>query len=196
MKKTLTLLFLFILSFSISAQTYHGKIGTTLGTWYGDDAEDIDDKTFLNPGLLIGFGMTLGEYGDSKRTGFELLYSQKGVKIEDGDVSARIINNYLELSAMTHFLVSDQVSLGAGIYAALLNGVVQTLTIDGDTESDDMDVDDYTDRPFDFGSNFSVKFHLNEQMDIDLRYGLGILGLDEDVDVFNSTIQLSYSYYF
>ena len=193
MKRIITLIFVIFITSTISAQTYQAKLGTSLSSWYGSDVE-TNDMTILNPGILIGGGVTLGDFGDSRRTSVELLYSQKGAKYANNDVSLRYITSYLEINGMTYFLVTDQVSLGAGIYTGFLSSIKAVSVVDGDKETESADVEDWTDRPVDFGSNFGVKFHVNEQMDIDLRYGLGVLGLDEDLEAYNSTIQISFSY--
>ena len=76
MKKLFTTICAALLTFSLSAQTFGGKAGIVSGTWYGEDVES-DDKSIVNPGILIGGSVTWGNFGDSRRTSLELLYSQK-----------------------------------------------------------------------------------------------------------------------
>tara|TARA_B100000902_G_scaffold397153_1_gene460091 strand:- start:1075 stop:1317 length:243 start_codon:yes stop_codon:yes gene_type:complete len=60
----------------------------------------------------------------------------------------------------------------------------------------DVDMNDFN--RIDLGSNFGATFFLNDVINIDIRYSLGILKLDEayDEDLFNNSIQISVSYMF
>jgi|TARA_B110000196_G_C20867227_1_gene530308 hypothetical protein len=193
MKKLIIILFAGLLTFSLSAQQFGVRGGISLASIYGSDADDIDDKTIMNPGIIIG---GFGQFGeDNIRTTVELLYIQKGFKIADDGDYMRAAANYLETNIMGNFFVSDMISLNGGVYLGYLSGVTLIYKIDGDKDSESADLDD-DDRRIDFGSNLGVTFYLNDAMNIDIRYGLGLIGLDEDVDLFNSTIQISFSYAF
>ncbi len=195
MKKLITILFAGLLTLSLSAQQFGAKGGISLASVYGSDADDIDDKTIMNPSLIIG---GFGQFGDDDiRTTIELLFIQKGLKVEDDGDYARLIHNYLDVNAMGNFFVSDAVSLNAGIYLGYFMSGKGVAKVDGDKDTDSYN-DDQMDEfnRMDFGSNFGATFYLNDVMNIDVRYGLGLTQLDEDGDLFNSSVQISFGYLF
>ena len=193
MKKLITILFAGLLTLSLSAQQFGAKGGISLASVYGGDVDD--DLTILNPGIMIGGFGQLGD--DNIRTTVELLFIQKGAKMADDGDYLRLVHNYLDLNVMGNFFVSDAVSLNAGLYLGYFMSGKMVAKFDGDKESESYDDMDGFNR-IDFGSNFGATFYLNDAMNIDVRYGLGLSKLDEDGDgdVYNNSIQISFGYAF
>ena len=97
MKKLFTILFAGLLSLSLSAQQFGAKGGISLASIYGADVDDDDNNlTILNPAIILG---GFGQFGDANiRTTVELLFIQKGAKIEDKGDYLRFVHNYLDLN--------------------------------------------------------------------------------------------------
>lgn len=192
MKKLITLLFASLLTCSLSAQEYGVKGGIALASVYGSDADDIDDKTIMNPGIMIG---GIAQFGDDDiRKTIELLYIQKGARAADDGDYFRLVHNYLDVNFMGNYFTSDAVSLNAGVYLGYFMSGKAVSKFDGDKDTDSYNDDDMDDfNRIDLGSNFGVTFFLDDAISIDVRYSLGILKLDEDgdTDLFNNSIQLS-----
>ena len=205
MKKLFTMLTVVALTTTISfAQTFGAKVGTSLASWYGADVEDAEMKV----GIHVGGFATFGD--DAMRLTTEVVYNQRGVKASDsfddgwGDIvkTEQTINlNYLDVNAIGNYFVSDNLSLNAGIGVGLYMGGTYESKVtylgSSTTDSGSFDSDDGF-RGMDLASNFGLTFYINDVMHIDARYGMGLLSLDEDgdIDIYNSTIQLSFGYAF
>ena len=62
MKKIIISIFSLLVTFTLSAQTYGVKVGSTLSDLWGSESNDLhlDYTTILNPGILIGGSITFG----------------------------------------------------------------------------------------------------------------------------------------
>ena len=196
MKELIIILFAGLLTFSLSAQQFGAKGGVALASVYGSDVDDIENKTIMNPGIMIG---GFGQFGDDNiRTTIELLYIQKGIKLADDGDYYRAIHNYLDANVMGNFFVSDAVSLNGGLYLGYFMSGKHVSKFDGDKDSESYDDDDMDDfNRIDLGSNFGATFFLNDVINIDVRYSLGLLKLDDEGDdLFYNSIQISVGYMF
>ena len=222
MKKIIISIFSLLVTFTLSAQTYGVKVGSTLSDLWGSESNDLhlDYTTILNPGILIGGSITFGGIKYEKydfinhpigETTIELLYSENGWGYIDAPGSittGQTKHQNIQLNGMTYFPVSENFSLGAGIYTAFMLGYDHVL--DGEIINGILIVNDvnvYAKNRFDVGSNFAIKYLLNDNIDLNIRYCLGLLrhfyeeevpGVSDAfwVDLYNGSIQTSVSYYF
>ena len=135
MKKIIISIFSLLVTFTLSAQTYGVKVGSTLSDLWGSESNDLhlDYTTILNPGILIGGSITFGGIKYEKydfivhpigETTIELLYSENGWGVVDAPfphLTGQTKHKNLQLNGMTYFTVSENFSLGAGIYTLALS---------------------------------------------------------------------------
>jgi opacity protein-like surface antigen len=178
-------------------QTIIPKVGLTLSKWSGDDVEDAKFK----PGFTIGAGlnMPLGTGMISLQP--EINYIQKGVKFEEGDISEKYTLNYLEVPVLvkatfgegTKFYVNAGPSVAFG-----LGGKYKWEEGDEDGDGDikfgdeDENSDDfYIEKGTDIGLQLGVGAIIAEKVMIDVRYGLGLTDLYDDISVKNNVLQFT-----
>ncbi|ERP32195.1 porin family protein [Chitinivibrio alkaliphilus] len=172
---------LFVCGFSVSAMdlTLQPKAGLAFTNAWGDDA-DAD--------MIVNFagGVAL-EMGLSEKFSLqpELLWSVKGA--EDGD-ALRL--HYLEIPLLA------KVDLGMPfLYAGPSMGFLLTATYDGETEVGGEDVKDWFET-FDLGIAMGGGVTINDAFEIDARFNLGLLNVDDgrDFDSRNMAIGLFLGY--
>ena len=223
MKKIIISIFLLFIGFNLSAQTYSIKVGTTLSNLWGQDLNSTDwgdYSTILNPGILIGGSITFGGINYEKydfishpigETTIELLYSENGWGVIDATspyLTGQTKHQNLQLNGMTYFPLSENFSLGAGIYTAFMLGydhINAGKIVGGLLVVNDVNV--YAKNRFDVGPNVSTKIRLNDNLALDIRYSLGLLkhfyqepvpgvSVGRWYELYNGSIQTSVSYYF
>ena len=106
--------------------------------------------------------------------------------------------DYLDIGGNANFHINDEFSINIGPYLGVLLGDkgVSKQTYLGVSNSDTFDVDASS---IDFGVNLGFSYWVNDLLQIDARYGLGLISLDDSDDpddVFNRTIQLGVGYLF
>ena len=90
---------------------------------------------------------------------------------------------------MCNFYLSDNSSVNTGFYIAYLT---QAAMIYGENPKEDVDFDVFTDiRRTDFGLNFGASIYVTDVLQLDARYGYGILSVAESHETFNRTIQFT-----
>ena len=198
MKKIFLVLLSLTFTLHLSAQQMGVKAGINYATVVGDDADDSDyilapvfglsSSTELNFGILKG----------------EILYSQKGASFEDEilgiDIKQTMTFNYLEFASAMVFNVAEQVNLHGGIYSGYLLSGQMTIEIDGDKDSESFDDLDELDSRWDLGLNIGGAYVLNDQMQVDLSYRMGLvdfMNVDPvEVEAKHSSLQLGVIYSF
>ena len=195
MKKLFIPFIIVILTTSISfAQTFGVKTGISLASVYGTGTNDLDYLTIINPGFIIGGVTQLGE--GKFRSTTELLYIQKGFKQMDEDFDYyRAIFNYAHLNSTGNLFVSDRFSLNAGIYLEYIVSLKTVSDVDGYRDRETLEFAD-DDRRINFGAVYGATYYITENMNLDLRYGLGLMRLEEDFNVWNNSIEVSFGYAF
>jgi opacity protein-like surface antigen len=164
-------------------ETRFGAKGAVNFSNFGGDSEDTDMKV----GFAIG-GFAEVKLSDKFAVQPELLYSILGAK--EGDVSANL--NYIVIPVMAKYFVADQFSLEAGPQLGILMSAKAT---DGDNSADIKDGFNTTD----FGFNFGAGYDVTEDINIGLRYSLGLSNILKDSGDFksnNTNIALSFGYKF
>jgi opacity protein-like surface antigen len=206
MKKILILLILFC-AWSAHAQTFIPKGGLTLSKIAADD----DDGQKFNPGLTIGvaFNLPMSEVFSVQP---ELSFIQKGGRAtaseEFGDFSysakSKVSLNYLEIPVLlkatfgesTKFFFTAGPSLGIGLggkfeikTTVMDQNISTSQTFDGkvkfeeEPEEDDEELDVlYVDNRLDFGMQLGAGVIIADKVMIDLRYGLGLSSLNDEVE--------------
>jgi membrane-associated protease RseP (regulator of RpoE activity) len=194
------LLFIFCVSFltpNLSAQDFGVKAGMSFSWMGGATVDDLlqivgADANYYNPGFALGGFAQFGE--SNMRFTAEVLYLQKGfdysIPFWDQEISSRLVFNYLESNAMGNFYISDNSSINGGVYIGYLASATTTTTTGGTSSTEDLEFAS-EDRRVDFGANFGVSLYLTEALQLDARYGHGLLSISEDEEVFNRTIQFT-----
>lgn len=202
MKKLLFVVAALVLVTSSYAQTVIPRVGVTLSTWGGDDAEAYGDaKSKLGFTLGAGFNMPLGEGPISLQP--ELNFIKKGVKFEGEDWTETYSLSYLEVPVLvkatfgeaTKFYVNAGPSVGFGLGGKLK---WEEGDEDGDEDikfgdGDDEDVT-YVEKKTDIGLQLGGGVILGDKIIIDIRYGLGLTDLYEDASVKNNGFQFTVGY--
>jgi len=155
---------------------FGAKAGINMSNYTGDS--DYDSK--------IGF--QVGVFGEFKVTEKfavqpELLFSNLGAKDSDASLNA----NYIVIPVMGKYYVADKFSLEAGPQI----GFLMSAKYDGD------DVKDFY-KSIDFGLNLGAGYDVAENINIGLRYSLGLSNVvDVDgIDDKTSNIALAVGYKF
>ena len=198
MKRFFAILTVVILTTTIaSSQARIGmKAGNTLSNVYGDDVTNTDMRFGFHTGMFFQFG------NDRVKYGLETLWNQKGFNSEytydvydplggyyyivSEDVTFTL--NYLYVNNNLSIFVADPVSLNIGLQLGLFLG--------GNAEGETLDYDDVT--ALDLGINSGVTWWINDAINVEARYTLGLLDVpwESSVSFYNSAIQLSIGWAF
>ncbi len=185
------------------------KVGLNLANVSGDDIED--NKMQL--GFAFGAFITYS-FNEMFAIQPEVLYSMKGFKIESdeeyGGVTASYEQknhlNYLEIPVLFKFMPKMEGSFAPNIFAGPALGIKMSatydaeITIDGQTESSDGDLEDI--KSIDFGLAFGAgaDFEVGPgKVTFDARYTLGLSTIDDseaEADVKNGVITFMLGYSF
>ncbi|NQT25451.1 PorT family protein [candidate division KSB1 bacterium] len=186
------------------------KVGLNMANITGDEADELfPDDPENKTGFAIG-GYVLYPLNETITMRIEALYSQKGAKasgeMDHGyyyyygggsvDYKAEATVTYLEIPVLFQYDIESSGSMKpfvfAGPFLALKMSDKYKMTIDGDTESGD--IDDL--KGSDYGIVIGAGAKINEKIFIDLRYSMGmttIVDID-DVDVKTKVIAIMAGY--
>ncbi|MEZ0608712.1 porin family protein [Fibrella sp. WM1] len=139
----------------------------------------------------------------------QLLYSTKGLKLLGstfgGNGETKAVINYLEVPIQLAYSIEagdGNVVLGAGPYLAYALSGKATVTVNGQSETEDLDFNDSdAQKRFDFGLNISAGYELNSGLGISAYYSPGLANLapsnsGTNVTIKNSAFGISLSYFF
>lgn len=189
MKKVLLSLGLLVgMASAANAQTTFGvKAGLNLSNFTGNDLEG-------NKNLLGAAAGVMADVGFSDLLSFhpELLFSQKGVRAEDGGIKAQIRTNYIDLPLLLR-VKADGLFFEAGPQAGFL--ISQKTEFNGTTLSTSTDGL----RKVDIGYIAGVGYHLPVGLELGVRYNGGISDLSDPSDsdkTRNSVFQFQLGYLF
>ncbi|WP_235889679.1 porin family protein [Flavobacterium profundi] len=151
---------------------------------------DVEDNS-MKVGFQIG-GLVEIKISDRFAVQPELVFSTQGAKFSDdfGDYDANL--NYLNIPVMAKFYVAEGFSLEAGPQIGFLMSA--KLKADGG----DLDIKDETNST-DFGFNFGAGYDVTENINLGVRYSLGLSNINKDDelgDTKNSNIALAFAYKF
>ena len=186
------------------------KAGLNLSKWKGDDTGGTDPKATYHMGVSYQFPI-------GQKTFLEpaILYSKKGTlqkrteTIDFSGISEMTFKsrfdfsvNYLEIPITLKYQFDPKLYfLGSTAFSVLLNNeftYAVTQCVNGDCES--MQGAEELDNLSNFDASLSIGLggHLTEKINLEVRYQLGLLTIDDsgDSDVFNRTIMFSLGYSF
>ena len=198
MKKIIISIFLLFIGFNLSAQTYGIKVGPTLSTMFGSDADLMGTVSFLpTPGITAGGSISWGDPIFEKydfidqsigQMTIELLYFESGMRIESittGDITIPAIENIkhhnIKLNGLSYFRLSPRFSIGGGIYTSFLLGINSTLENKSDfinagySDFWTVPVNDYAKNRFDLGTMIAFKYIITDNICWELRSSNGFL---------------------
>ena len=181
--KNIILLSLSLLTLNLSAQTFGLKGGMALTNFSGDLTYDA------RTGLYLGAFLKMGE--NNIKWSPEIIFHQKGAIFSPDVTSIQVINyhlNYIEIGLNTHFHINDELALTAGPYAGYAPAKTNK-SIEAEYN------------PIDFGVNLGASYAINDLFNIDLRYGMGLTEVLEEVvknqnSMQNTSIQIGVGYIF
>lgn len=208
-------------STTIAQQVNFGaKAGANFATLNGD----VDD-TSMKVGLHVG---GVAEYMINEKFSLqaELLYSMQGAKNEYSESysfndyseiyseEATYKLNYINLPVMAKYYLADNFSIVAGPQIGFLTSAkadfdeTYTITEGGsttvETESiSDLDIKDAL-KSIDFGLNFGLGYKLDNGLNFEARYNLGLMNIDDspteagdpETSIKNGVIQVSLGFMF
>tara|TARA_B100001142_G_scaffold170032_1_gene169572 strand:- start:13632 stop:14219 length:588 start_codon:yes stop_codon:yes gene_type:complete len=182
--RLLFIIFISLLSFTLSAQSFGLKTGAAMTNFSGDDAEGVDFRT----GFYFGSFMKLGEA--NIRYSPEVIFHQKGGLVDQTidtiTVSNEIKTNYVDIAFNGNFHINDELALVLGPYFAY--------AFSGSTGDESMDWDIYN--KTEFGANIGATYEVNDLFHVDLRYGLAFTDIMEAKTIKNRSIQIGIGYIF
>jgi len=196
-------------SFVSKAQMNIGvKASLNMATISGDNTDETEMMPSYQVGLVTNFNIS---EAFSIQPG--LMLSGKGSKKSLNDVDTRLTLNYLEVPINVIYNISDfQVFagpyLGFGLFADVKSDNDLADEIDAEFKNDISLVEASTletlyYNSFDYGLNVGAGYMVNESIQIQAGYGLGlgnihpkVDGEDPNSDTNNSVIQLNVSYFF
>lgn len=182
--KNIILLSLSLLALNLSAQTFGLKGGMALTNFSGDLTYDA------RTGIYLGAFLKIGE--NNIQWSPEIIFHQKGATLES-NVNDATINyhlNYTEMGINAHFHINDELALTAGPYA----GYAASTTNKSIEETIQYN-------PIDFGVNLGASYAINDLFNIDLRYGMGLTEVLEEMvknqnNMQNTSLQIGVGYIF
>ena len=179
--RLLFIIFISLLSFTLSAQSFGLKTGAAMTNFSGDDAEGVDFRT----GFYFGSFMKLGEA--NIRYSPEVIFHQKGAVILssiDSIADNEVKMNYIDIAFNGNFHINDELALIVGPYFGY--------AVSGSTNNDDWDKYNKTE----FGANIGATYEVNDLFHVDLRYGLAFTDIMEAKTIKNRSIQIGIGYIF
>lgn len=188
MKKVLlTAAAVFALGFANAQETKFGvKAGLNLSNWTGDV-----EYNSAKIGFQVG-GFAEIKISDKFAVQPELLYSLQGTKFEEGGVEANYNLSYINIPVMAKFFVAEGFSLEVGPQI----GILTSAKLKFEDESED--AKEFFES-IDFGLNFGAGYDVAENINIGLRYSLGLSNIAKDSGdekLSNSNIALAIGYKF
>ena len=204
MKKLFTILTVVALTTTVSFA--QAQFGATAGLNMANiTGGDVDDEWVMKMGMHFGLSANI-TLSDNMTLNTGALYSTKGSQMEESGVEVAINLSYIEIPLNLSFPVSEQMSLMAGPYIALLMSAEATVKFDASPAADDViDIKEDT-RSMDYGINIGAGFAVTEAFSINAGYQIGLASLDpdgtgvvisdDDDSVKNSNIHIGMTYSF
>ena len=185
-KLILTLLFVVALGFTTMAQSV--SIGPRIGATFSkislsNDNEISNDDIDSNAGLQFG-AVSNFKFNEMFSIQPELLYVQKGYKIEEDGSYIKAKFNYMEVPVLAKIAFGSEQFRGfvtGGPTMGYWASGKSSVKLDSFEASEDYEFED-TDNRFELGASFGVgtAFKMGSgELNLDVRYGLGFTGLFE-----------------
>ncbi len=178
MKKLLVVVLVALCAvFSVNAlmPEFGVKAGMTLGNVARGDSEAISADNPLKFGLTGGLTMDMSV--GPLALGAELLYTQKGEKITDGDVAEYLSLSYIEVPVMAKFSVFPLIKMYGGLNMGFLVSAENSVDVDGE-EVVSADIKDSM-TSTDLGLIVGVQVKISKLV-FDARYNHGLTDIVKD----------------
>jgi hypothetical protein len=183
------------LTYSQAQEVQFGaKAGVNFANLTGDDVDNSDPITAFHVGAVAEI-----KINEKFSVQPELLYSAKGATSKDSEegfsYEYALNLDYIDVPIMAKYYVTPGLSLEAGPQIGFL--VAAEAEIEEGSVSLTDDVKDQF-KTVDFGLNFGLGYKLDNGINFDARYNLGLSNIadDDDADLKNSVFQISVGYYF
>jgi hypothetical protein len=183
------------------SQTIIPKAGISLAKFGGSDVEDAK----FNMGFTLGAGFNLPIGNGPISVQPELNYIQKGAKgdleIEEITVSTKMKLNYIEVPVLvkatfgdaTKFFINAGPSIGLGLSGKMKvesGGMSASVDVKfGEPKEGEEAL--YMEKRMDLGVQFGGGVIIADKVMVDIRYGLGLTDLNEDVSMKNNALQFT-----
>lgn len=194
MKKVLLVAALVSLGTLVQAQTKFGaKAGANFYQFGGEDGSDLENqkmKVGFNLGLFAN--LTISEMFSVQP---ELLYSNQGSMVKEGDAKYTYNLNYINIPIMAQYNNPSGFYAETGPEIGFLASAKGKMTFDGDSESEDIK-DSF--KGFNFSWGLGAGFKMANGFGIGARYMLGLANIvdSEDAKVTNNGFHVGVFYTF
>ena len=171
-----------------AANAQEVKFGAKAALNLSNVTGDVEDNS-MKVGFQIG-GLVEIKISDKFAVQPELVYSAQGTKY-DGDGNPKLNLDYLNIPVMAKFYVAEGFSLEAGPQVGFL------MSAKVKTDAGDADFKDFVNST-DFGVNFGAGYDVTENINLGVRYSLGLSNINKEGDdsIKNSNIALAFAYKF
>ena len=171
-----------------AANAQEVKFGAKAGLNLSNITGDIEDNS-MKLGFQVG---GFAEIGISEKFAIqpELLYSAQGTKY-DGEGNAKTNLDYLNVPVMAKYYVAEGFSIEAGPQIGFL------LSAKDKYDGGEDDIKDFLNST-DFSFNFGAGYDVTENINLGLRYGLGLNDLNKEGEgsIKNSNFAFAVGYKF
>ena len=210
MKKIIILFFATTFSITVFSQGVGLAGGLLISNVMGSDKNQGDDNVNRSSRVSPTIGLVWKSGDSGIRFTTEVSYMQKGAKwngkTEDLALGApigtyeRVIKlNYLTIATTGNFHITDEVYINLGPYIGILTSLSnkEKITYEDVSETNNSSETDGTSK-LDFGVNIGTGYWINDLLNIDIKYSIGLNSLDEDNDdsINNTAVQIGVGYLF
>ena len=210
MKKIIILFFATTFSITVFSQGVGLAGGLLISNVMGSDKNQGDDNVNRSSRVSPTIGLVWKSGDSGIRFTTEVSYMQKGAKwngtTEDLALGATIATyervlklNYLTIATTGNFHITDEVYINLGPYIGILTSLSNKVKISYEdvSETNNSSETDGTSK-LDFGVNIGTGYWINDLLNIDIKYSIGLNSLDEDNDVSinNTAVQIGVGYLF
>lgn len=171
--------------------------GITYSKWVGDDMDDVDDVNWIT-GTSFGLEkmLPIGLVGG-------VTFTQRGVEMKE-DETEYYYSSKIK-TKINYFTIYSQYPISLGGFNAFIGGEVGffnkakiKVTIDGDSETETVDRDEWEDgdfKLFDYGLLVGAEMDANPNLSIRGSFYYGLADLNEDLSVKNGSFKVALIYY-
>jgi len=176
MKKAAFAALVFLVTYTVSAQSFGIKGGINFSNLNASDDGNFKSLTSFHIGILKEFVIL-----ENFTLQPELLYSTQGAQVKNSDDNYKL--NYILLPVLAKVYLNDVFNIHAGPQFGLLLGETN-------------DVTPIESKTFDFGIAAGFEYELTSGISFTGRYIWGQTSMADNADLKNSAIQLSLGFLF
>jgi len=192
MKKPIILILAMLLIVSCAPPRLGVIAGANFANVVGDEADSWETKTAIHGGVIADLPID-----DKFAIQPGLIYSAQGADYSESSFSGTVALDYLNIPVLGTYEVAEGLTLKAGPQIGFLLSAK-----DKEDGEPDFDVKDFV-KSTDIGVNFGLGYELENGLNFNATYNLGLTDLNDDADLEaegvnwkNSVIQVSVGYKF